>query len=137
MNRYSFNEKEKQNLENNTSVCVEWRVLKWTITPVGADGTSYEVSIEGDILPFMRERGFVFRGKAAALQDIPHEMQCIYSDWEDRIEQDHSDEIERCMSNPAAIEGSERALKAYDMILGAHVYRACTGRTRTRPTDVR
>ena len=137
MKRYSFDENQKQHLENNTSVCVKWQELEWRITPVGADGASYEVSIEGDILPIMRERGFVVMGKVATLQDIPDEMWRIYSDWEDRIEQDHSDEIERCMSNPAAIEGSERALKAYNMILGAHAYRACTSRTRPRPPHAR
>ena len=83
---YSFSEKEKQHLEKNTSVCVEWKELKWRIIQIDPDGTSYRVSIEGDIPKFMRKRGFVVSGKADTLQGIPDEMQRIFCDWQDRVE---------------------------------------------------
>ena len=126
MNRYSFNEKEKQHLENNTSVCVEWNGLDWRITPFGADGTSYKVSIEDGILEFMRKSGFVVSGKADTLQGIPDEMQRIFRDWQDRVARDNSDDIDRYAGDPKGFDGVKRALDAYYDILWIHIYKSCT-----------
>ena len=126
MMNYSFSEIEKQHLENNTFVCVEWQELIWRITLVGADGTSYRVSIEGDIPRFMRERGFVVSGKAATLQDIPNEMWRIFRDWQDRVERDNSDDIDRYAGDPGGFDGVKRAIDAYHSILWIHIYKSCT-----------